>query len=190
MIFPLPYIKVEGGCVAILRKGIAVKINGYPVVSFNWRKWSSHRLSYHLNRKKIPRSPCKGRANFIYKMVLHTCDHKWCINPEHLYLGRHKENGKDFSDRFPEWLRKRHSENSTRIQASPAFRKKMSKATRGIPKSADWKMKAREAAYNRAPPTEETRLKMAISARKRVMKLSKRKRIAMMATVREGRGYG
>jgi hypothetical protein len=28
-------------------------------------------------------------------MVLHTCNTPACINPEHLYLGTHKENGED-----------------------------------------------------------------------------------------------
>lgn len=45
----------------------------------------THRLSYHLNKGPIP--------NGLF--VLHTCDNRCCINPEHLYLGGHIENTAD-----------------------------------------------------------------------------------------------
>src|SRR5882762_7058372 len=33
------------------------------------------------------------------KMILHTCDNAWCINPDHLYVGTHGDNMKDRSVR-------------------------------------------------------------------------------------------
>jgi len=33
------------------------------------------------------------------KLVLHTCDNRLCVNPEHLYLGDHKQNMKDMAKR-------------------------------------------------------------------------------------------
>lgn len=46
---------------------------------------TAHRVSWHLHRGPIP----DGR------MVLHTCDVKLCVNPEHLYLGDGKDNASD-----------------------------------------------------------------------------------------------
>jgi len=33
------------------------------------------------------------------KSVLHTCDNKLCVNPDHLYLGSHKDNSRDAKQR-------------------------------------------------------------------------------------------
>ena len=49
----------------------------------------AHRASYLIFKGEIP----KG------KIVRHTCDNCPCINPEHLILGTHKENGEDRAKR-------------------------------------------------------------------------------------------
>ncbi len=49
----------------------------------------SHRISYILHKGNIP----KGM------FVCHTCDVKLCINPDHLYLGTHKDNMRDQKER-------------------------------------------------------------------------------------------
>ena len=48
----------------------------------------SHRVAY-CQHHKLKLSDIKG------KMVLHTCDNRPCINPEHLYLGTHQDNMDD-----------------------------------------------------------------------------------------------
>jgi hypothetical protein len=48
-------------------------------------KYLAHRLSYALYKGTVPDN----------LLVLHTCDVKSCINPEHLYLGTKSDNGKD-----------------------------------------------------------------------------------------------
>lgn len=49
----------------------------------------THRLSYQLHRGPIPRG----------KLVLHTCDVRRCINPDHLYIGTAKRNTADMLER-------------------------------------------------------------------------------------------
>ncbi len=52
-----------------------------------------HRVSYMLHFKHIPRGAS----------VLHHCDNKLCVNPDHLYLGSQTQNVKDAvkRGRFP-----------------------------------------------------------------------------------------
>ncbi len=59
--------------------------HGYGYVALNGKNWSIHRLSYYFTYGEIP----KG------KWILHKCDNRKCIKPEHLYLGDNKQNVKD-----------------------------------------------------------------------------------------------
>jgi hypothetical protein len=80
--FEEKYVPVtESGCwiwIACLR-------NGYGTMKVNGKMIKSNRLAWTLCRGPIP----KGL------FVLHTCDVKECVNPDHLFLGTHGDNMKD-----------------------------------------------------------------------------------------------
>lgn len=68
----------------ILWKG-AVTSSGYGSRTVNGRWWSAHRHAWIEAFGEIP----------FGQLVLHRCDVKTCINPQHLFLGTHKENTQD-----------------------------------------------------------------------------------------------
>src|ERR1700753_2039822 len=58
---------------------------GYGYISTEGKSWSIHRYAYYVTHGSIPSK----------KWVLHKCDNRKCINPDHLYLGDNAQNVKD-----------------------------------------------------------------------------------------------
>lgn len=59
--------------------------DGYGQIKILGKQVGAHVVSYQLFKGDIPAGA----------FVLHTCDEPDCVNPEHLYLGSHKDNMRD-----------------------------------------------------------------------------------------------
>jgi len=58
--------------------------NGYGRIHFLGKRRAAHRVSWLIHHGEFP-SMC----------VLHTCDNRLCVNPQHLWLGTARDNAQD-----------------------------------------------------------------------------------------------
>lgn len=97
-----------GNCIAVASFDTSRSPGGkpltrtYSIVTYKGKQWQAHRLSFHLNKYRVP-SRLKNTNRKKRMMILHTCDNKWCINPEHLYRGSSSDNTKDIWARNAEF---------------------------------------------------------------------------------------
>lgn len=86
--------RFEEKCIPVTESGCWLWLNsltssGYGKIYYEGKLWLAHRVSYLIYKGKIP----KGNV------VMHRCDNKLCVNPEHLLLGTHKDNTHDMMNK-------------------------------------------------------------------------------------------
>ena len=66
---------------------------GYGIFKLKGKALKAHRLSYAYHKNSIPAG----------NMVLHRCDVRNCVNPDHLFLGTQTDNMRDMTAKGRHW---------------------------------------------------------------------------------------
>lgn len=69
----------------------AVWSSGYGQFYIDGSMYGAHRVSWIINHGLIPDG----------KLVLHKCDNRLCVNPDHIYIGNYSNNISDRATRSP-----------------------------------------------------------------------------------------
>lgn len=81
---------------------------GYGVFHVKRKAYRAHRFAYQLFVGEIPSA----------LIVCHTCDVRNCVNPDHLFLGTHKDNTQDMIKKGREFRRRGENINFSKLTES------------------------------------------------------------------------
>lgn len=90
----------DGGC-WLWTASVAGKGYGQIKIPGTRKQEYAHRLSWMIHNGPIPEG----------KSLLHKCDTPRCVNPEHLFLGNHKENSQDMKSKKRHLFGERNVQN-------------------------------------------------------------------------------
>lgn len=115
--------------------------HGYGSLFVDGSVQGAHRVSYQLHKGPIPPG----------KYVLHTCDVRSCVNPDHLYIGTHADNTRDAVARQRYVRGEQHSSNKLaeqEVREIRALRSRFSQrrlaALYGVNKTTVYEIQARK----------------------------------------------
>ncbi len=115
--------KIPGGC---WEWSACIHVTtGYGLIRWEGKTQKAHRVSWKINNGEIPAG----------SYVLHACDNRKCVNPDHLSLGDHVQNMRDAVERKrfptgdahhtrrnPEWMSKGEKHPSAKLKRSDVFK--------------------------------------------------------------------
>lgn len=87
--------------------------NGYGAIRFNGKQEGAHRVSYTVFKGPIPDG----------MHVMHSCDNKKCINPDHLNVGTRFDNMKDCAHKNRNYIPTHFRGDSNPSAKIPGIRK-------------------------------------------------------------------
>jgi hypothetical protein len=95
---------------------------GYSRISVRGKSRLAHRVSFALNVGEIPEG----------MLICHRCDNRWCVNPEHLFIGSHADNAGDMLSKGRSSRGEKNSHSKLTEQAVLEIRQLQSQGLRGI----------------------------------------------------------